>query len=798
MFQKILPKYLLVGSFVSCMSLVSAQLNIAQLGHLSYLTLHGSDLSNIWGYTDELGNEYALVGVNGANGQPNTGGLSVVNVTDPANPVEVFFTPGPNSIWREIKVYDNHAYVTTEAAAGLMIVDLSPLPQSTVLPVTTFLGLNWFTSHSLFIDETNGRLYLNGSNRGNGGVIFYDLTQDPEAPVEIGQFDDWYMHDCYARGNIMYGAHISDGFMSIVDVTDPANPVLLGTQPTPDNFTHNCWLDDSGQYIFTTDERPNSFLASYDVSDPTDIQFLDQLQTSPGSQAIIHNTYWLNDYVVQSYYTEGVSIYDVADPTNIIEVGRFDTSPFTGDGFNGAWGVYPFAPSGNLYVSDIEGGLFILGPSYVRGCYLQGAITEQGTGTAVGNATFTLSGTTASDVTGFDGLYSTGWGTAGTFSVLVQAPGYVDQTITGVILQNGEITLLDVQLVPLTSFAFSGTVLEQGTNAPVAGALVHVYNATYSFDATTGANGQFSIPSAFAGVYDITAGLWGYHTACISSLDVTEFTPGQTLFLAQGYADDFAIDLGWQVEGDATTGQWERGEPVGTIFGNTQSAPEVDVDGDCLDQCYVTGNGTTDPASDDVDNGFTQLTSPVFDATGTPDPWVRYYRWWFNAGGNGNMNDSLLIQLDNGVERVTIEEVTLADAGTHTWVMTQLSIAGLITPTANMRFIARAADSTPGHVVEAGLDRFELLPSAPVSVEENTASMQVRLYPDPSEGTFTVLAPGSTGNVRIFDAQGREAVQPVRLMNGEAEIHASLPSGLYLVRVTNTAGSVKTLRAVIR
>ena len=113
-------------------------------------------------------------------------------------------------------------------------------------------------------------------------------------PVEIGEYDPYYCHDSFARGDTLYAAHIYDGFFSIVDVSDPAAPVLLGTKNTPSDFTHNTWLDSSGDYLFTTDERTNAYVGAYDVSDPTDIQLLDQLQTNPGSDAIIHNTYWLN------------------------------------------------------------------------------------------------------------------------------------------------------------------------------------------------------------------------------------------------------------------------------------------------------------------------------------------------------------------------------------------------------------------------------------------------------------------------------------------------------------------------
>ena len=112
-------------------------------------------------------------------------------------------------------------------------------------------------------------------------------------------------------------------------------------------------------------------------------------------------------------------IYDATHPENLVEVGHFDTSPSTGYGFHGDWGVYPFLPSGNLLISDIEEGLYILGPTYVHASWLQGLITDAGTGDPVNQATITLETTTAADSTGFDGLYALGTDVPGSYTVTV-------------------------------------------------------------------------------------------------------------------------------------------------------------------------------------------------------------------------------------------------------------------------------------------------------------------------------------------------------------------------------------------
>jgi hypothetical protein len=77
--------------------------------------------------------------------------------------------------------------------------------------------------------------------------------------------------------------------------------------------------------------------------------------------AIDHNGFVRGNRYYMSNYERGLTILDITDPTTPTEVGFFDTyTPSNSASFNGAWGVYPFLPSGNILVSDINSGLYIL------------------------------------------------------------------------------------------------------------------------------------------------------------------------------------------------------------------------------------------------------------------------------------------------------------------------------------------------------------------------------------------------------------------------------------------------------
>ncbi len=425
---------LLVSAFNT--QLVQAQFdeNFTLLGEFEF----ESDLSDIWGYESD-GNEYAIVGRNN--------GTSIIDISDPANPVEVVDIPGGNSTWRDMKVWGDYAYVVDDQAGeSLLIIDMSNLPES--YDYQYWDGndtLSFETVHNIFMDE-NGIAYLFGANYQNGGAIMLDVTQDPWEPEVVGLYDTHYIHDGYVRNDTLWAGEINDGLLSVIDISDKMNPVTLGSTETPNNFTHNCWLSDDGNTIFTTDEVSGAYITAYDVSDVNNITEIDKIQSSPGEGVIPHNTFVKGNFLVTAYYRDGVTIHDATYPDNLIQVGSFDTSPLEGNGFNGAWGVYPYFESGKIIVSDIEEGLFIFDIVYEQAALLEGNVVDGDTGDPLFNVNVSIVGTPQTDNTNLFGQYKTGAAHAGTYDILFSKTNYESVLVEGYELTTGEISILDMEM----------------------------------------------------------------------------------------------------------------------------------------------------------------------------------------------------------------------------------------------------------------------------------------------------------------------------------------------------------------
>ncbi|MEO5583719.1 MAG: choice-of-anchor B family protein, partial [Saprospiraceae bacterium] len=351
--------------------------------------------SDIWGYADSAGQEYAFVG--------RVTGTSVFDVTNPKNPVSLQFIPGAISSWREIKTYKNRAYVVADKGQdGIIIINMSQAPSKitwsiwhptiTVNDVT--LGISKTVpldrAHDLFIDE-KGICYLHGGNV-HPGLVMLDLNKNPDIPEYIGIFNPAYSHGGFARRDTFWSADIFAGEFSVWDIKDKSNPKKLAGQRTGNAFTHSIALSDDSQYAFITDERENAFLESYKVDPLNNITLLDHYRSRPSliRNTIPHNIEYINKFIVNAYYTDGFTVVDVSDPNHLVEVGAYDTYPAGDGGFHGCWGAYPYLPSGNIIASDIEFGLFIVKPTYVHASYIKGFIKDTITGLSLADASIRL------------------------------------------------------------------------------------------------------------------------------------------------------------------------------------------------------------------------------------------------------------------------------------------------------------------------------------------------------------------------------------------------------------------------
>jgi choice-of-anchor B domain-containing protein len=767
---------------------VVGQLNISELSRVNYGALHATQLNDIWGYVDETGIEYALVGARD--------GVSIVSLENPSSPVEVYWHQGNHSVWRDLKVYGDYAYITTEAQSGLLIIDLSPLPSA---PITTAIyyqsaGVsNWKSAHNLYIDE-EGFAYIFGANRGNGGVIILDVATDPLNPIEIGVFDNWYAHDGYARDGLLYLAHILDGFISIVDITDRSNPILLGTANTPSNFAHNIWPSDDGNFVFTTDEVSGAYLTAFDVSDPTNIFEVDRIQSSPGLGIVPHNAHVLDNWLVTSYYTDGVTIHDISQPHNMVEVGNFDTSPLQNMNTQGCWGAYPFLPSGILLATDIEQGLFVLQPNYKRASYLEGIVSNSVTNNPVAGVSVQITGHNQITSTTSSGDYSTGIDNEGTYSVEFSKVAYFPQTVE-VTLVEMETTLLNIELEPMNPFSVNINVVDKETGDALPQTFISLIITQMEVNNMTNGLGESNSTLYYETEYELIVGKWGFRTTC-QHLFLNPETPLLTIELEKGIYDDFSFDFGWSTISTAEAGEWIRAVPNPTEgFSN----PGEDAPFDCGNKAFVTGNESFDPNVDNVTDGIVTLISPVFDLTTYEDPYINYWTYFYNEHGPFPPDDTLEIILSNGLSNVRIDYEAAPESLMRQWVPKSIRVSDHITPTATMQLFIRISDFPETvNITEAAFDFFSITPQSVLNVEDKKLASENHpyLYPNPTNSniTFKEIDIEEIQQIHISDMHGRIVLNsPSPSLS--IDVH-SLQNGMYFVTLIRKNGGIETLRFV--
>ena len=322
----------------------------------SHITAEGDTVggTDVWGYTAPNGEEYALMGV--------MEGIAVVRISN----MEVIdivpgpFENGPYYYHRDIKTYSHYAYAMstfTGTNQGLMIIDLSPLPDS-VRFVGSYIHGSDTTAHNLSIDTATGYAYI--LKQDYLGFRLVNLA-DPENPEEVLSYDYGYLNDLYARNDTVYVCEYFAGSFSIFDFSDKTNPELLARVDVPNSTSlHNIWPTLDGNHVMTTEETIDRTVKMWNIEDMENIQLVGEYL---GSNGYAHSTHIMGDFAYISHYSAGVTVVDISDPTNLIEVAQYDTYPFNDipdPAGSGCWGAYPFTQNGMVFASNLEGYLTIM------------------------------------------------------------------------------------------------------------------------------------------------------------------------------------------------------------------------------------------------------------------------------------------------------------------------------------------------------------------------------------------------------------------------------------------------------
>jgi choice-of-anchor B domain-containing protein len=348
------------------------------LAHIKLSLFAAEEGNDSWGWTDPTnGKEYVLMGLNN--------GTAFVDISDPISPVIIGKLPTSTeaSPWRDIKVFDNHAYIVSEAADhGVQVFDLTRLRQANALEsFTADRVLRTIpTAHNMVVNPESGFGYVVGTNRNDeflGGVHFLDLN-DPQTIRFVGGYGGaGYSHDAqvvnyegpdqdYLGKEIFIGSNETK--LVVIGVTDKQNPRTIAEISYQNTqYVHQGWFDKTQRFFIVGDELDElnsggkTRTLVFDLND-LDNPMLHHTYYGP-TNAIDHNGYVLGDLFYLANYSAGIRVIDISDlaDKNMEEIGFFDTFPeHNSTTFNGAWNAYPFFESGVIAISDINRGLFLI------------------------------------------------------------------------------------------------------------------------------------------------------------------------------------------------------------------------------------------------------------------------------------------------------------------------------------------------------------------------------------------------------------------------------------------------------
>ena len=399
------------------------QVTAADMGLEKFVGAAAGFLSDIWGWTSEGGEEYAIFGT--------TSGMAFVCWTDPTDPKFLGIIPTADNAaygnyWYDVKVYNDHAYWVTEVRnAGIGIMDLNELiceaaERGHSLVATAYWGIDegegpeegYVRAHNISINTAPGLvdrpyLYLTGVSREGAdyqnGIMILEIDGDDatnltlKSMIEAENVDSHDAHIvtyngpdlAYTDKDILLNFNGGELDVQIWDVSDLDDIALISSfDYLGSGFTHQGWFTEEQDFIILGDEEDELF----GISQPRNPNLPDTARTficnardldavicdnsyDSDAASIDHNLFVKGNKVYQAHYTAGIRVLQINREVggdklieSLSEIAHMDTEPripnkhmnMNWNVWIGPWGVYPFFDNGTIAASDGLNGLVLM------------------------------------------------------------------------------------------------------------------------------------------------------------------------------------------------------------------------------------------------------------------------------------------------------------------------------------------------------------------------------------------------------------------------------------------------------
>jgi hypothetical protein len=348
-----------------------------------------SSVVSNWQYADLYGEgNVAVLGTYDARG------AYIFDISDPDKPaLASWYNPSPAQQMLEALVRNNIGYFGSGNSGGVHVVNLSnPYNPTLITTITSTNGGGYNTIHEILLDGSY--LYETDSRTPTVKVINISNPASPVFVRNIVTSDPRFIHAVHVANGRLFTSGWG-GKTEIYDISNVATQApLIGTVLAGNN-AHSTWTSTDGNYLYSARETVDGDLRVYNISNPANPLLVKSINAAAlGLNAICpHNPVVMGNLLFVAWYQAGLQVFDISNPANPVRVGQFDT--FSSDfnkaaasaalasdpwdmvcgsnsllrsvpgSYDGNWAVYPFLGLNKILLGDLASGLIVVDASDV-------------------------------------------------------------------------------------------------------------------------------------------------------------------------------------------------------------------------------------------------------------------------------------------------------------------------------------------------------------------------------------------------------------------------------------------------